>query len=101
MLARYVQPLASGAELTYQIDFRHKDEVNQDPDNLEFASVPEYDLTDVRVSWLNADASFEIAGWISNAFDEDYFIHNFPGLGDGLATAGPPRMYGVTITWRR
>ena len=101
LLARYTQSLASGAELNYQIDFRHKDQVNQDPDNLDFASVPEYDLSDVRVSWLNADGSFEIAGWITNVFDEKYFIHNFPGLGDGLATAGPPRMYGVTITWRQ
>ena len=101
VLARYVQPLQSGAELSYQIDFRHKDEVNQDPDNLEFAFVPEYDVSDVRVGWLNADGTFEIAGWITNVFDEEYFIHNFPGLGDGLATAGPPRMYGVTVTWRR
>lgn len=101
LLARYTQTLGNGSEMSYQVDFRHKDQVNQDPDNLEFASVPEYDLSDVRVAWLNVDGSFEVAGWITNVFDEDYFIHNFPGLGDGFATAGPPRMYGVTFTWRQ
>lgn len=100
VLLRYVAPLPSGAELALQADFRHKDEAFQDPDNLEFAAVPEYDVTDLRVAWSNADNNIEVAGWVTNAFDEDYFIHNFPGLGDGIATAGPPRMYGVTFTWR-
>ncbi len=100
LLARYQHDLANGAQMSYQIDFRHKDQVNQDPDNLDFASIPEYDLAAARVAWLNRSGSIEIAGWVNNLFDEDYFIHNFPGLGDGLATAGPPRMYGVTFTWR-
>ena len=101
LLARYRHKLPGGSEMTYQMDFRHKDQVNQDPDNLDFASIPEYDVADVRIAWSNRDGSVEIAGWVTNLFDEKYFIHNFPGLGDGLATAGPPRMYGMTFTWRQ
>ena len=86
--------------MTYQMDFRHKDRVNQDPDNLPFASIPAYDVADARIAWSNSTRTFEVAGWVSNLFDEKYFIHNFPGVGDGVATAGPPRMYGVTVTWR-
>jgi len=100
LLARYRHPLPRGGETTYQVDIRHKDEVNQDPDNLQFASIPAYDLADARIAWSNASRTLEVAGWVRNLFDEKYFIHNFPGAGDGLATAGPPRMYGVTFTWR-
>ena len=100
LLARYRHPIAGGGEMTYQVDYLHKDEVNQDPDNLPFAFIPEYDLANARIAWSNSSRTFEVAGWVSNLFDEKYFIHNFPGLGDGLATAGPPRMYGVTFTWR-
>ena len=38
--------------------------------------------------------------WMRNAFDEDYFLHNWPLQGSGQATPAPPRTYGVTITWR-
>ena len=100
LLARYRHSLPGGGEMTYQMDFRHKDRVNQDPDNLPFASIPAYDVADARIAWSNSTRTFEVAGWVSNLFDEKYFIHNFPGVGDGVATAGPPRMYGVTFTWR-
>ena len=100
ILARYSQPLASGAAIRYQIDWRHKDEVFSDPDNLPQAAIPKYDLSDLRVSWTNRDGGLEIEGWVTNLFDEQYLIHNFPALGDGLGLAGPPRMYGVTVTWK-
>ena len=51
LLARYRHKLPDGSEMTYQMDFRHKDQVNQDPDNLEFASIPEYDVADARTAW--------------------------------------------------
>lgn len=100
VLARYRHGLASGASMTYQMDWRHKDEVNSDPDNLAFAFLPEYDLSDLRVTWANESGNVEIEGWVTNLFDEQYLIHNFPAAGDGFGMPGPPRMYGVTVTWR-
>lgn len=100
ILARYTHQMDSGGELSFQADFQHKDQVFQDPDVLDFASVPEYDLVNARVTWINSEDTLEVAGWVTNLFDEDYFIHNFPALGNGLATSGPPSMYGLTVTWR-
>ncbi len=100
VLARYRHGLANGDSLSYQIDWRHKDEVNSDPDNLAFAFIPAYDLSDLRVTWANESGNVEIEGWVTNLFNENYLIHNFPAAGDGFGMAGPPRMYGLTVTWR-
>ena len=100
LFVRYEHPLANGATLAFQGDFRHKDKVYQDPDLEEVAAVPAYDLVDFKVSYEPASEKYQVSAWVNNAFDEDYFLHNFPGTGDGFATAGPPRMYGVTLTLR-
>jgi len=100
VLARYNHGLAGGGSMSYQIDWRHKDEVNSDPDNLAFAMLPKYDLSDLRITWASAGGNIEIEGWVTNLFDEQYLIHNYPAAGDGLAMPGPPRMYGVTLTWK-
>ena len=74
----------------------------QDPDNLEFAKVPEYDIADFRIVYSSpGDSGYEITGWVKNAFDEEYLLHNFPVQGSGFATPAAPRTYGITIGWRR
>ena len=100
MLARYEQGLDNGSQMAYQVEYIHKDEASSDPDNVPFGYVPEYDLTHARISWMSANGGLEVAAWVQNLFDEEYFIHNYPAVGDGFATPGPPRMYGVTFTWR-
>lgn len=102
VLVRYEHELSNGAGMRYQADFRHKDEVFQDPDNLEFAKVPEYDIADFRIVYSSpGDSGYEITGWVKNAFDEEYLLHNFPVQGSGFATPAAPRTYGITIGWRR
>lgn len=100
ILVRYQHGLANGGSMSYQMDWRHKDEVNSDPDNLVFAMLPAYDLSDLRVTWANEAGNVEIEGWVTNLFDENYLIHNFPIAGDAFGMAGPPRMYGITVTWK-
>ncbi|MDH3643425.1 MAG: TonB-dependent receptor [Gammaproteobacteria bacterium] len=100
VLVRYDVPMASGAHLSVQADYRHKDKVFQDPDVLEFAAVPAYDVVDLRASYLFANGNLETTLWMRNAFDEDYFLHNWPLQGSGQATPAPPRTYGLTLTWR-
>ena len=100
VFVRYEHPLTGGATLAFQGDFRHKDKVYQDPDLEEVAAIPAYDLADFKVSYEPASEKYRIAAWVTNAFNEDYYLHNYPGTGDGFATAGPPRMYGLTVTFR-
>ena len=100
ILVRYDMDFDSGASLSLQADYRHKDMAFQDPDVFEFAAVPEYDVLDLRATYLFANGNFETTLWMRNATDEEYFLHNFPLQGSGQATPAPPRTYGLTVTWR-
>ena len=100
ILARYDWTFDNGGALGVQADYRHKDKVFQDPDVLEFAAVPEYDVVDLRATYLFPNGNLETTLWIRNATDEEYFLHNFPLQGSGLATPAAPRTYGLTLTWR-
>ena len=91
--------LDSGATLAIQADLRFKDQVFQDPDVEEVASIPKYTVLDARISYLTPGAEWEVAAWAKNLNDEDYFLHNFPAQGSGFATPAPPRTYGLTVTW--
>ena len=91
LLVRYTQPLANGAPLSCQADTRYKDKVYGDPDNLEFGPIPSYTLGP-ESGVHEPSGKVEIAGGVNNPFDEQYLIHNYPGLGMGFQYAGPPRM---------
>ena len=99
ILVRYHTDLSNGGSIVWQADWRHKDKVFQDPDLFEFAAVPEYDVLDVRVTYNWPNGNLETTLWSRNANDEEYFLHNFPFQGSGLATPAPPRTYGITMTW--
>lgn len=100
ILVCYDHTFDSGLGMRFQVDHRHKDEVFQDPDVLEFAKVPEYDVTDFRVSMFSPDSHWTVTAWMKNAFDEEYFLHNFPVQGSGFATPALPRTWGVTVGWQ-
>ena len=100
LLVRYDWELASGAGLAAQLDWRHKDLVWQDPDNIQYAAVPEYDVGDFRLIYTTASGNTQVTGWVTNVTDEDYLIHNYPGTNLGNATPGAPRMVGLTVSWR-
>lgn len=99
VLVRYHQDLSNGGSLIWQADFRHKDKVYQDPDIFEFAAVPEYDVVDLRLTYIWPKGNIETTLWSRNADDEEYFLHNWPLQGSGQATPAPPRTYGLTFTW--
>jgi outer membrane receptor protein involved in Fe transport len=99
LLLRYTHPLSNGASLSAQADTRYKDKVYSDPANLEFAALPSYSLTDFRLAYVKDNV--EIAAVLSNAFDENYLVHDYPSLGTGLSVAGAPRMAALTVTVRK
>ena len=100
VLARYTQPLANGGSLSFQGDALHKDKVYQDPADLEYAAVPAYDLANFRLGYTTPSGKVDFAAVISNAFDENYLLHNFPVAGQGGGRAGPPRMLSFTVAVR-
>ena len=100
ILVQYDVDFDSGANLTLQADWRHKDDAFQDPDVFDFAKVPEYDVLDLRATYRFANNNLTAALWMKNALDEEHFLHNFPLQGSGQATPAPPGTYGLTLTWQ-
>lgn len=96
----YTHYLPGGAKLLLQADHRHKDLVYQDPDNLIFSAVPAHDLTNMSVTWMSRDTKLSVTGFATNIFDEDYIIHNYPGVGSGNGLAGEPQMFGVRANYK-
>tara|TARA_R110002153_G_scaffold17854_10_gene62370 strand:+ start:2626 stop:4962 length:2337 start_codon:yes stop_codon:yes gene_type:complete len=95
----YRLPLEEMGEVRFLADFRHKDIAYQDAANIEFAAVPEYNVTDMRVTWSNEDETLSLTGWVNNVFDEEYYLHNYAFVGIGLALPAPPRTAGVTLRY--
>ena len=99
LMAVYQMNLKDGKGLMFQADWRYQDDAFQDPDNQAGAAIEAYDLLDARVAVTSSDAKWELALWAENLLDEDYFIHGFPSEQGGTMTPGPPRLYGVSLTW--
>ena len=92
--------LQSGAEIGIRYEYDHQDESFQDPENIEGARKPEYDLQHLRVWYQAANRKWEVAAWVENLTDEEYLTHNFPLPPFGNpGTVGAPRTYGVTGTY--
>ncbi len=94
-------PLASGAAINARADFSHKDDAYQDIPNQEAAKMIEYDVLNLRASYVAPGAQWEVAAWVKNATDEEYLLHNSvlnPGLAQ-LPLPAAPRTAGITATW--
>lgn len=93
-------PFANG-HLNARADWTHKDVAYQDIANLDAAKMPAYDVLNLRLAYANADRTWEVAGWVKNATDEEYLLHNSvlnPGLAQ-LQLPAPPMTVGVTATF--
>ena len=97
IMADYNLPISSGS-LDFHLEFSHVDE--QITDYL-FAGtvIDEQDLLDARISWTSNDGQWQVALWGKNLTDEAYFAHSYvigPGV---IGVWGPPKTYGVSVTW--
>jgi outer membrane receptor protein involved in Fe transport len=72
-------------------------------DNLQDEFQDAYGLTNLRVSWTAESRPLVLEAFVNNLTDEDYLI-DAGNTGDNLGlptfVAGPPRMWGVGLTWR-
>jgi iron complex outermembrane receptor protein len=93
-------PLANGY-LNARADYSYKDDAYQDVLNLDEAKMESYSVTNLRLAYATESGQWELAGWVKNATDEEYMLHNSvvnPGLAQLIVPAAP-RTYGVTGTW--
>ena len=62
-----------------------------------------YSLFNFRVTWTNADGNLSVAGYVQNAFEEEYFTFGqdaSAGFGPSYVFVGDPREWGLTLTVR-
>ncbi|WGL15795.1 TonB-dependent receptor [Microbulbifer bruguierae] len=97
--------LGSAGYLKARYEYRYKGDSFQDPQNYVLSSIPEYAVSNARLSYMPASDTWTLSAWVDNIADEDYLVHNFPiGLSEtgGMAapaTPGNPRTYGLTFAW--
>jgi len=100
LAATYDWTLSGGGSVSARAEYVAKDKVYQDVQNIEHAAIPAYRLFNLRAAYTSTDEHWELAGWVNNALNEEYFLHNYELLPFGsIHVPALPRTYGVTLTW--
>jgi iron complex outermembrane receptor protein len=97
--AQYRWPLGDLGDLLLRADYAWQDKIYFEPENYELSAQDAYGLLHLRVA-LQAQAGWELAVWLKNATDEEYWVHGFDSsFGSDLGASviqGDPQMWGVT-----
>ncbi len=81
------------------IDYSYTDEMHFDYTRPESIRADKRKLWDARVSWTAIDESWDVSLWGKNLTDEDWISHMYVIGPGGIGVWGPPRTFGVTVTW--
>jgi iron complex outermembrane receptor protein len=101
----YMWPFAGGsmalrADFKWTDDFRTEIPYYNDKPNWRVTEIPSYGLLNARLAYVSPNGKLEIAAWGKNLTDEIYAVHVIPFLGNGFSVFGPPRTYGVSLSWK-
>ena len=100
-LARYSVPMGARA-LVFQVDATYSDEVYFDIVNQPVARQSSYSVWNAQVSY-QINHNFEVSGWVRNLTDEEYKVYTFDFsdfFGFNQQFYGPPRWYGVSLSYQ-
>ncbi|MBK6582447.1 MAG: TonB-dependent receptor [Gammaproteobacteria bacterium] len=94
---QYSKTLGEMGELQARVDYTWSD----DRIDVTRGEVPDYALTNARLSWFSSDTSWELALWGSNLSDEEVLtvFGNGSAVNSTPAWRIPPRMYGVDVAY--
>jgi iron complex outermembrane recepter protein len=81
---------------SYRYKGSHFFELTNPPEGKE----PGYGILDGRITYQPGFGGFEVALWIQNASDEVYRSQVQVGARTGISRYGPPRTYGLTLSWQ-
>jgi iron complex outermembrane receptor protein len=97
----YTFRLENSGNISAKVDYAYQDDMFFDPDLNPITVAPSYSIWNARLAWTSADDTWEVAAWIKNIGDKDYNHHAFSQRGSRIAFGrfGPPRHYGVTLTY--
>ncbi|HKL63089.1 MAG TPA: TonB-dependent receptor [Woeseiaceae bacterium] len=103
----YRQELGSAGSLFATLNASYRSDVFFEDANAPIAGLEiaedDVQLANLRLGYDSADDRWSFEGYVSNLFDKDYIIDagNTGGaFGTPTFIGGPPRMYGIEVTWR-
>lgn len=106
LIGQYDQQLPNGAgTLILSVDWSYRTRTFFDNDGVVGSSQPNYDLTNIRLTYASPDDRYQLNFWAKNIFQETYLRRSLQVLDTPLGFAsglfGDPRTYGFTLTIRR
>jgi iron complex outermembrane recepter protein len=93
----------AGGKLTPRVDYRFQSDVFFTAFNLPLEEQDGYGLLNARLSWTDANKTFNVAVYGQNLTDEQYFTFGQNALaaqGVAFNYLGRPREYGVSVGYR-
>ena len=98
LVARYYMNLGEFGELTLQGDYAWRDSHYLQIENDPFSRHGSYGIGNARIAWHSADGRYDVAAFVENLTDEEYFTYQNT-LGDdwGYAVWGKPRWVGMSF----
>jgi iron complex outermembrane receptor protein len=102
--ADLVQPVALISpmdELYARVDFNHRSPNDTSGSNSSYTRIPGYGVANARIGLRLDDERFDLAAWVTNLFDKQYF-EALSASNQGLITGalGTPRTFGATLRTR-
>jgi iron complex outermembrane receptor protein len=100
---QYTVPVSEKLQVTTRTDFKWQTRTYFDIYNNPQNSQADYGLLNASLSIGSRSSSWELAGWVRNAFDKRYISSANAGSGANAAITGSlgmPRMYGATLYTR-
>ena len=112
---QYSWPVAGGsmslrADFKWTDDYRTEIAYTTDPPtptspasdaaNARITEIESFAMLDARAAYALEGRNIEFSLWGKNLTDETYPTHIIPFLGNGFSIFGPPRTYGVAVSWK-
>jgi iron complex outermembrane receptor protein len=84
--------------LNFRISYSWQGDLFWATDNI--AKEPAYGLLDARIGLSPQDAKWTVALWGKNLTDKLYRVSIIPFFGEEVSQFGPPRTYGMDLSWK-
>ena len=101
-LGRYEFPAIMGGKMALLIDWSWTDKFTMNAIDHQSLTEDDFWLANARVGWTSSDESVELAVWVKNFTDTDYYVNGFD-LGTFSAAAikvpAAPRWFGGTLRY--
>ncbi len=100
-LAQPVHLLTQSDEVYTRIDYNHRSSNDTSGSHSIYTLIPGYGVANLRVGLRLNDGQFDLAAWVTNLFDKQYF-EALSASNQGLITGalGNPRTFGGTLRVR-